>query len=153
MGKVWAHPDSDKLFCEEIDCGESEVRQIGSGLRAFYKAEEFEGRMCVVVANLKPKKLAGFPSNGMVLCASNADHSKVLIVEPPAGAKVGDRVSFGNLAMEDAAPPNAMEKKKLWPKAQPGFTTKGGICMYKDQPFHVPAGQCTVPVEDGWSLS
>merc|ERR1712194_411793 len=105
------------------------------------KAEEFEGRMCVVVANLKPKKLAGFPSNGMVLCASNADHSKVLIVEPPAGAKVGDRVSFGNLAME---------KKKLWPKAQPGFTTKGGICIYKDQPFHVPAGQCTVPV--GWMV-
>ncbi|CAK0815258.1 unnamed protein product [Prorocentrum cordatum] len=38
--KVWEHPDSDKLFCEEIDCGESEIRQIGSGLRAFYKKED-----------------------------------------------------------------------------------------------------------------
>lgn len=151
--KVWEHPDSDKLFCEEIDCGEPEVRQIGSGLRHFYKAEEFEGRMVVVVANLKPKKLANFPSNGMVLCASNADHTDVKFVDVPAGAKVGDRVMFGDLAMQEAAPPNACEKKKLFIKTQPHFTTKGGVAMYKNQPLIVPAGQCTAPVADGWSLS
>jgi len=151
--KVWEHPDSDKLFCEEIDCGEAEVRQIGSGLRHFYKAEEFEGRMVLVVANLKPKKLAGFPSNGMVLCASSADHTDVKFVEVPAGAKIGERVVFGDLEMDTPAEPNPCEKKKLFIKAQPHFNAKGGVAMYKDKPFTLSSGVCTAPVADGYSLS
>jgi len=151
--KVWEHPESEKLWCEMVDCGEGTERQIGSGLRHFYKKEEFEGRMVIVVANLKEKKLAGLPSNGMVLCASNADHTEVKFVEVPAGAKPGDRVIFGDLGMEDPAPPNNCEKKKLFVKAQPHFTTKDGICMYKNHPFTLAAGQCTAPVADGWSLS
>lgn len=151
--KVWEHPDSDKLFCEEIDCGEAEVRQIGSGLRHFYKAEEFEGRMVLVVANLKPKKLAGFPSNGMVLCASSADHTDVKFVEVPAGAQIGERVVFGDLEMDPPAEPNPCEKKKLFIKAQPHFNAKGGVAMYKDKPFTLSSGVCTAPVADGYSLS
>jgi len=151
--KVWDHPDSDKLFCEEIDCGEATVRQIGSGLRHFYKTEDFLGRMVLVVANLKPKKLAGFESNGMVLCASNMAHTDVKFVEVPAGAKPGDRVVFGDMAMDDPAPPNNCEKKKLFAKAQPHFVSKGGVAMYKDKPFTLPSGVCTAPVEDGYALS
>jgi len=151
--KVWEHPDSDKLFCEEIDCGESEIRQIGSGLRAFYKKEEFEGRLVLVVANLKPKKLAGFPSNGMVLCASSADHSDVKFVEVPEGAKPGDRVVFGDMPMDPPAEPGPCDKKKLFSKCQPHFNSKGGVAMYKDKPFVLPSGKCTAPVADGYSLS
>jgi tRNA-binding EMAP/Myf-like protein len=47
---------------------------------------------CVVVVNLKPAKMAGQTSNGMVLCASNADASQFELLRPPADAKVGERV-------------------------------------------------------------
>ena len=51
-----------------------------------------EGTLCVVYANLKPRKLASIMSHGMVMCASNADHTKIEIVRPPAGSVVGERV-------------------------------------------------------------
>jgi aminoacyl tRNA synthase complex-interacting multifunctional protein 1 len=57
--------------------------------------------LCVVFANLKPRKLADIMSEGMVLCASNADHTKVELMRPPAGSKVGERVVLeGNPAGE-----------------------------------------------------
>jgi aminoacyl tRNA synthase complex-interacting multifunctional protein 1 len=52
--KVWAHPDADKLYCEEIDCGEEGgPRQIASGLRHHYSEEDMLGKKVLVVANLK----------------------------------------------------------------------------------------------------
>ena len=52
--KVWTHPDADKLYCEEIDCGEEGgPRQIASGLRKHYTEEEMLGKRVLVVANLK----------------------------------------------------------------------------------------------------
>ena len=78
LTKTWHHPESDKLWCEEIDVGEPTPRQVCSGLRAFYTEEQFKaGRKVVVVCNLKPAKMAGFESAGMVLCAANAEHTKV----------------------------------------------------------------------------
>lgn len=50
--------------------------------------------LCLVFANLKPRKLASIKSEGMVLCASSADHSIVELMRPPAGAKVGERVQL-----------------------------------------------------------
>eukprot|EP00970_Alexandrium_tamarense_P007957 scaffold1516_cov192-Alexandrium_tamarense.AAC.22 len=55
--KVWVHPDADKLYCEEIDCGEADgPRQIASGLRMHYEEEEMLGKRVLVVANLKVEK-------------------------------------------------------------------------------------------------
>ena len=52
--KVWVHPEADKLYCEEIDCGEEGgPRQIASGLRMHYSEEEMLGKRVLVVANLK----------------------------------------------------------------------------------------------------
>lgn len=51
--KVWVHPDADKLYCEEIDCGEEQPRQIASGLRPHYTLEQMQGRRLIVVSNLK----------------------------------------------------------------------------------------------------
>jgi aminoacyl tRNA synthase complex-interacting multifunctional protein 1 len=57
--------------------------------------------LCVVFANLKPRKLADIMSEGMVLCASNSDHTRVELMRPPAGSKVGERVVLeGNPAGE-----------------------------------------------------
>ncbi len=64
--KIWEHPDSDKLFCEEIDLGEGSLRKVASGLRGYYKAEELLGKMVVVLSNLKERSIGGFPSHGMV---------------------------------------------------------------------------------------
>ena len=51
---MWAHPEADKLYCEEIDCGEEGgPRQIASGLRMHYSEEEMLGKRVLVVANLK----------------------------------------------------------------------------------------------------
>ena len=62
--------DSEKLFCEEIDVGEEQPRQIASGLRAHFTLENFcPGRKVVVVTNLKAAKMAGFESQGMVMAS------------------------------------------------------------------------------------
>jgi tRNA-binding EMAP/Myf-like protein len=62
--KCWEHPESDKLYCEEIDLGEAAPRQIASGLRAFYPSvDDLTGRKVLVLANLKERALAGFKSN------------------------------------------------------------------------------------------
>ncbi len=91
--KAWLHEEADKLFCENIDIGEEEgPRNIASGLRAHYNLEDLEGQRVLVLANLKTRKLVGFPSHGMVLCAASEDGSKVEFIEPPADAKIGERV-------------------------------------------------------------
>ena len=51
--KVWVHPDADKLYCEEIDCGEEQPRQIASGLRQHYDEKTMLGQRLLVVSNLK----------------------------------------------------------------------------------------------------
>merc|ERR1712228_836628 len=102
MGKVWEHPESEKLYCEEIDLGEaSGMRTIASGLRHHLKLEDLQDRLVVVLANLKPRKMLGFVSQGMVLCATAAD-GKVRLLEPPTGAQVGERVTIDGVEMADA---------------------------------------------------
>jgi aminoacyl tRNA synthase complex-interacting multifunctional protein 1 len=60
--KCWNHPESVKLLCEEIDLGEGATRTIASGLRAFYTAEEMQGKKVLVLANLKERPMVGFKS-------------------------------------------------------------------------------------------
>jgi len=121
--KVWEHPEAQKLFCEEIDVGESEPRCIASGLRAFYNLHEMENQLVLVLANLKPRNLVGFKSHGMVLCASNADHTEVKFVRPPAGSKVGERVTFDGMENDSPATPNELAKKKMFEGLAPFLTT------------------------------
>jgi len=129
--KAWHHPESEKLFCEEIDLGEETPRQIASGLRAFYKTEELEGARVLVLCNLKSRKLVGFPSHGMVLCASNADHTAVEIMEPPADAPVGTRIMFEGYEGEPE-PENKIAKKKVFEKVSPDLKTDAnGVCVWK----------------------
>ena len=63
------NPESDKIYCEKIDMGKGEIREISSGLVAHYKLEQMIGAMVVVICNLKGRKVAGVMSNGMVMCA------------------------------------------------------------------------------------
>ena len=140
--EVWEHDSSDKLWCEKIDLGESEPRQVLSGLRAFYKKEEMEGKHVLVLYNLKKRNLAGVPSHGMVLCATNADHTAVEFVIPPEGAKIGERVNFEGLT-GDPEPENKLAKKKMLEKLAPDLKTNGdGVVVWKGIKSVTSAGPC-----------
>lgn len=93
--------------------GEAEPRQIGSGIRAFHTFEEMQGHRVCVLCNLKPRKLGGFPSNGMLLCASTEDHEHGALIDPPEGAKIGERVTFAGFEGEPATPAQVQKKKYL----------------------------------------
>ena len=82
---------SKKLLCSQVKIG-SEVRQIVSGIKAYYSAEEMVGKKVVVVTNLKPAKLAGVESQGMILCAEDAEGNLALMTaekDMPHGAEIG----------------------------------------------------------------
>jgi aminoacyl tRNA synthase complex-interacting multifunctional protein 1 len=130
--KAWPHPEAEKLYCEEIDVGEDQPRQIASGLRPFYaSADELNGRRVIVLCNLKKRNLVGFPSHGMVMCASNADHTAVEIMEPPANAKIGERVTFEGFS-GDPEPEKKVAKKKVFEAVAPDLKTNSeGICVWK----------------------
>ena len=81
---------SKKLLCSQVRIG-SQVRQIVSGIKAHYTPEEMVGKKVMVVTNLKPAKLAGVMSEGMLLCAEDAEGSLSLMIpekEMPSGAEI-----------------------------------------------------------------
>lgn len=152
--KVWEHPEADKLYCEEIDVGEDEPRQIASGLKPYMNAEDMEGRKVLVLCNLKARKMLGFASHGMVLCASNEDHTDVKFVNPPIDAKIGERVTVPGFDFEgEAGAPmkeNPMGKKKIFDKLAPFLvTSKYGVPEFLGRPFMTSAGVCTSAISDG----
>lgn len=152
--KVWAHEEADKLYCEEIDVGEDEPRMVASGLRPYLKTEDMEDRLCLVLCNLKARKMVGFPSHGMVLCASNADHTDVRLVNPPIDAKIGERITIPDFDFEeeDAEPfaENKVGKKKIFEKIAPHLvTSEYGVPEFLGRPFMTSAGVCTSPIPDG----
>jgi len=141
--KAWEHPEADKLFCEEIDIGEeSGPRQIASGLKAHYGLEDLEGRKVLVLANLKARKLVGFPSHGMVLCAVN-DDGKVVFVNPPEGSEIGERVMVDGFEGEPATE-NQVIKKKMLDVIFPDLVTDAdGVATYRGAPLKTSAGACS----------
>jgi len=152
--KAWNHEEADTLYCEEIDVGEdSGPRNIASGLKAHYTLEDMNaGQRVLVVANLKTRKLVGFPSHGMVLCACQynnngngaADHSddaaaadeKVEFVVPHPDAQVGDRVLCEGY---DGAPAteNQIVKKKMIQQIFPELQINAeGRAVYKEKELY-----------------
>ena len=122
VGKILSvskHDSAEKLYCESIDVGEPEPRSIASGLVPYYSLEEMQGRMVVVVCNLKPRNLVGFASNGMVLCATSESgensERKVELLTPPVGSVPGDRV-FASGVPGEIVTPQKCDKKKIFPK-------------------------------------
>ncbi len=83
-------PKSKKLLCSQVKIG-SQTRQILSGIKAYYSPEEMVGKKVMVVTNLKPARLAGMVSEGMILCAEDAE-GKLTLMTPekdmPAGAEI-----------------------------------------------------------------
>ncbi|GAB5587843.1 G4 quadruplex nucleic acid binding protein [Umbelopsis nana] len=132
------HEDADALYVEQIDVGDPEgvPRTIVSGLVKWYPLEEMQNRTVLVLCNLKPANMRGVKSQGMVLCASPADGTKVELLAPVDLTKVkpGDRVYFEGM---EGTPENVLNpKKKYWETVQPDFKTNGEtFAFYQDKPF------------------
>ena len=83
-------PKSKKLICSQVKNG-SQVKHIVSGIKAYYKPEDMVGKKVMVLVNLKPAKLAGVLSEGMLLCAEDAEGNLALMTpekDMPAGAEL-----------------------------------------------------------------
>merc|ERR1712088_219541 len=117
--QVSKHPDAESLYVEKIDLNEEGgTRTIVSGLVDYVPIEEMQDRLVVVLCNLKPAKLKGVESKGMVLCASVTNDDDTKSVEPllaPEGAIPGDVVYVEGY--EGQQPDEQLNpKKKVWEK-------------------------------------
>lgn len=131
---VKKHPDADSLYVEEVDVGEPKTRTIVSGLVQHVPLEQMQDRIGVFLLNLKPAKMRGILSEGMIMCGSSPE--KVEIIDPPSGAAIGDRV------VVDGYPGGPDEqlnpKKKVWEQIQPDLRINDkGVATYKGTPWNV----------------
>ncbi|PPD80769.1 hypothetical protein GOBAR_DD22295 [Gossypium barbadense] len=140
--KAWKHPSADSLLVEEIDVGEAKVRQVVSGLAKYCSPEDLTNRRVVLITNVKPGKLRDVMSEGLVLCASNEDHTKVEPLLLPEGAKPGECISFSGIdgKPEDVLNPKKKQLEKITPNL---FTDEKGVATFKGIPFMTSAGPCT----------
>jgi len=98
VGKIISIEDNkggDVLYNEEIDIGHGEIRKVASGLRKLIPKEKLLNQHVIVLCNLPVKTLKGWPSHGMLLCASNGDKTLTEILVPPSGSVPGDLVQIG----------------------------------------------------------
>ncbi|KAF9275684.1 hypothetical protein BGZ68_010592 [Mortierella alpina] len=148
---VLGHPDADSLYIEQVDVGDKEgdqpkeARTIVSGLVRHVPKEYLEGRAVIVVANMKPSKLRGVMSQGMLLCAMEQDASgevtKVALLEPAEGSEAGDKVTFEGFTDEDTVPAAVLTPKRKWfEKSRVHFSVQDGVAYYKGSPFRTVKG-------------
>ena len=90
--EVNEHPESSKLYIEKIDMG-GEIRTILSGLKEHIPIEDMKKKV-IIFANLKPRKIAGIESNGMVMCAGDSARTKFALLMPCPDAKLGELVTL-----------------------------------------------------------
>jgi len=83
---------ADKLFKLKLDVGELGERTICAGIKQFYSKKELINKKIIYFSNLKPRKLKGIESQGMLLAASNEEHSEVVLISPEADIENGARI-------------------------------------------------------------
>ncbi|HIT26472.1 MAG TPA: methionine--tRNA ligase [Candidatus Ornithoclostridium excrementipullorum] len=84
-------PKADKLLCSKIDVGEGRLRTVVSGIAKYYSPEQMVGKNVVLVSNLKPVKLRGILSEGMILCAEDKD-GRLFVISPDGDVAPGGEV-------------------------------------------------------------
>ena len=138
--EVREHPDADALWAMTVDIG-GEPRSICAGLRAHLTAEELAGRRVVVLANLKPAKLRGVESRGMILASDRKD-GKVVPIDP------GDAPSGELVVVEGIEPcPKKKLSKSDFEKAP--LTVQDGRVTYAGKVLSTPNGEILCDANDG----
>lgn len=124
--EVSRHPDADSLYVEKIDLGEEEPRVVVSGLVNYVPIEEMQNRDVVVLCNLKPAKMRGIESKGMVLCASVDEPKQIEPLMPPKDSQPGERIVVEE--HDNGEPDEVLNpKKKVWEKLQVDLKTNGDL--------------------------
>ncbi len=155
------HPNADSLYVESIDLAEeSGPRQVLSGLVKHLPEEALLNSKVLVCCNLKPAKMRGMDSFGMLLCGvqktgPGADDEIVKLVKPPVDSQVGERVSIEGFAFDPSTAPSAIDGRKgdaeLF-KAVFGsgeLKTDGqGVACFKGASLMTSAGPCTCELTD-----
>lgn len=147
VGKVVTcelHPDADTLYVEKVDVGEEEPRVIVSGLVKYVPLEDMLGRDVIVLCNLKPRAMRGVTSQGMLLCASNEDRTRVDPLAPPSGVPLGELITFEG---HRVAPIEAGNRatKAFDRVVEELHTDEVGIAKFGDVPFTTSGGACLSP--------
>ncbi|XP_064609518.1 LOW QUALITY PROTEIN: aminoacyl tRNA synthase complex-interacting multifunctional protein 1-like [Liolophura sinensis] len=137
------HPNADRLFVEDVNVGEEKNRTVVSGLAGKIPLEQMQDRLAVFMLNLKPAKMVGIQSEGMIMCVSEGE--KVEILVPPPGAAIGDRVTCPDYEGTPDAQLNP--KKKIWEQIKPDMKTNADkAACYKGSVFSVAGkGPLTAP--------
>lgn len=139
---IKVHPEADSLYIESIDVGEAQPRVIVSGLVKYCTKEELLNRFVVVLCNLKPRSLKGVMSYGMLLCASNTDHTEVEPILPPPNSVIGEKIQFDGYVSQPSEPSNRVNKafERVVNELQ---TSSDGIATYQGKsPFMTSLGPC-----------
>ncbi|XP_053563246.1 tyrosine--tRNA ligase, cytoplasmic isoform X3 [Bombina bombina] len=157
IGKVLSvnrHPDADTLYVQSIDVGEESPRCVVSGLVQYLPSEELLGRSVVLLCNLKPQKMRGVESQGMLLCASKeVEKKQVEPLDPPSGSAPGERVYVEGC--EAGEPEGELKpKKKVFEKLQADFTiSEDFYAQWKGKNFMTKLGPVTCKTLSGGTIS
>ncbi|MFT4304036.1 MAG: methionine--tRNA ligase [Candidatus Woesearchaeota archaeon] len=139
------HPESDKLIVMKINVGEEKPRQLVAGLQKYYNAEALVNKKIIVVSNLKPAKLGGQLSEGMLLAASSLDDKDVVLIE--VDGNPGDSVKCGELENNSSEIkideffkiPLVIKNKKIYLKKYDNY-------------LNISGKEITVDVDDGYTV-
>ncbi|XP_066527629.1 aminoacyl tRNA synthase complex-interacting multifunctional protein 1 isoform X2 [Hoplias malabaricus] len=128
------HPDSESLYVQEVDVGDSAPRNVVSGLANHVPLEQLQDRLAVLLCNVKPVKVRGVQSQARLICAVNQDKMEPL--DPPSGAQPGDRVTFHSFPGEAERELNP--KRRVWERLLPDLSTDAkGVANYRGVAFEV----------------
>ncbi|XP_063311977.1 tyrosine--tRNA ligase, cytoplasmic [Pelobates fuscus] len=157
VGKVLTvsrHPDADSLYVQSVDVGEENPRSVVSGLVKYVSADELLGRSVVLLCNLKPQKMRGVESQGMLMCASTEGENKqVEPLDPPPESGPGERV-FVEGHEQGQPEPELKPKKKVFEKLQVDFRISNDLCaQWKEKNIRTKLGPVTCKTLKGGSIS
>ncbi|MEM4336933.1 MAG: class I tRNA ligase family protein, partial [Candidatus Woesearchaeota archaeon] len=152
VGKILSveeHPNADRLYILEVDLG-NEKRQIVAGLKKYFKKEELIGHNIIVVANLKPAKLKGVESNGMLLAAEKGGIVRLLTAK---NSNPGDKVYVGFVKpqKEDYKHKKEITKKEITIEefSKIKFDVKNKRVLYNKMPLRTESEELSVDIPDG----
>ncbi|MCJ8742080.1 hypothetical protein PDJAM_G00078270 [Pangasius djambal] len=146
IGRVLAvrnHPDSESLYVQEVDVGDSAPRTVVSELANHVPLEQLQDTLAILLCNVRPVKVRGVQSQARVLCAVNQHRMEALA--PPTGAQPGDRVTFQNYPGEAERELNP--KWRVWERLLPDLRIdERGVATYRGVAFEVRGkGLCRAP--------
>ncbi|XP_062871478.1 aminoacyl tRNA synthase complex-interacting multifunctional protein 1 [Trichomycterus rosablanca] len=146
VGRILAvrnHPDSESLYVQVVELGDSAPRTVVSELANHVAPEQLQDTLVVVLCNVRPVKVRGVQSQARVLCAVH--QNKMEPLAPPTCATPGDRITFQNYPGE--AEKELNPKRRVWERLLPDLRTdERGVANYKGVAFEVRGkGLCRAP--------